>query len=471
MVKEHYANLEIIKESKNRFMSIINSLPDVIFILDIEGKFLDYAAGDKSWLIQSDKGYIGQNLTEFLPPDIANECLNKMKMAIETNELQIYEYDLNFDGNITSFEVRFNKFKEDQIFSILRNTTELKKAQRDYEYLSYHDQLTSSYNRRFFEEELINIDIKDNLPLSIAMIDLNGLKLTNDAFGHQMGDKMLCIVSDVLNSVCENSDFTARIGGDEFVLVCPKTSKKDMKKKIKKIHKKIEQAQDEAIVVSVSVGCDTKTDVSENIKTVLKKAEENMYSKKIIESQSMRNHTVQVIMKTLNEKNGREKIHSERVSAICRKIGEAMKMDSISIKELETAGLLHDIGKISINENILNKEGKLTVAEYNEIKKHPESSYQILKAIDAYAGLADDVLSHHERWDGKGYPRGLKEEEITVVSRIISIADAYEAMTSDRTYRKAMTKEEAIIELKNNAGTQFDERIVKIFEKKVFINL
>ena len=149
-------------------------------------------------------------------------------------------------------------------------------------------------------------------------------------------------------------------------------------------------------------------------------------------------------------------------------IGKAMKLDHLTNKRLETAGLLHDIGKIAISDEVLNKEGRLTEEEYNEIKRHPESSYQILKSIDAYAGLAEDVLSHHERMDGKGYPRGLAGDEISLIARIICVADAYEAMTANRSYRNAMPKETALAELKRHAGTQFDPDIVDVFEKKVF---
>ena len=194
-------------------------------------------------------------------------------------------------------------------------------------------------------------------------------------------------------------------------------------------------------------------------------AEDHMYRKKIRESQSMRNMTIQVILKTLNTKNEREKIHSENVSRICGIIGVALQMNYEDLKEIELSGLMHDIGKIAINEGLLNKPGKLTDAEYIEIKKHPEIGYQILKSVDAYSGLAEYVLSHHERWDGSGYPRGLKGDEIPLFSRIIAVADAYEAMVSDRSYRSAMTHEYAVKEIKRCAGSQFDPQIVNGFIK------
>jgi len=333
--------------------------------------------------------------------------------------------------------------------------------------LSYHDQLTGVYNRRYFEEALIQFDGEKYLPVAIAMVDVNGLKLTNDAFGHQTGDKLLRLVTEILCRNCPTQGVVSRIGGDEFVIICPNTSPDEMAELDRHIYKSVSAEKKKHPILSLSIGWEIKATAEQTMTDIFNKAEEQMYRKKLTESQSSRNQTIQAIMKTLNEKNAREKLHSERVSTISRLIGEAMNLDYGTVKEIETAGLLHDIGKIAVDDDILNKEGRLTDDEYNRIKKHPESSYQILKSINAYAGLAEDVLSHHERWDGKGYPRHLKGEEISLIARIICIADAYEAMTADRAYRSAMAKEHAISELKKYAGTQFDAEIVRIFEEKV----
>ncbi len=468
-IHEHNISLSELEKAHKRFETILSGLPDVIFILDKDGVFVDFEGADKSWLLDVGQDYRGKKITDYLPQNIANTCLKKLHLAIKTNQIQSCEYDLvdPESGEVSYYEVRLMKYEGDQGIAVLSNTTELKRAKRDYEYLSYHDQLTSVYNRRYFEEKIIEIDSKRNLPIAIAMLDVNGLKLTNDAFGHQVGDAMLKTVSRILQEVCVENFFVSRVGGDEFLLVSTKTNEHEIKAIIRKIYERIENACRADVIISVSIGFAIKTEAVQKITDVIKKAEENMYSKKVVESQSMRNQTVRAIMNTLNEKNAREKLHSERVSKICRLMGDAMKLDSITVKELETAGLLHDIGKISINENILDKDGGLSDDEYAQIKRHTESSYQILKSIDAYAGLADDVLSHHERWDGKGYPRGISGEEISLIARIIAVADSYEAMTADRSYRKAMSKEYALQELKNNSGTQFDPNVVKIFCAKV----
>jgi len=341
--------------------------------------------------------------------------------------------------------------------------TNMKSLEENFRYLSFHDQLTGLYNRHFLEAQLNLLDTQDNLPFTIVMADVNGLKLTNDAFGHKAGDVLLKKVADILKKECKTSDVAARFGGDEFVMLLPKTTSCQTEKIINRIYESIEAEKQDNIIISVSFGYDTKTTLDQSIDEVLTIAEEHMYRKKLVESQSMRNQTIKVIMQTLLQTNIREKIHSEKVSQISRSIGEAMQLDIDTLKELETAALMHDIGKIAINENVLNKAGPLTAAEYEEIKRHPEIGYHILKSVDAYTNLADYVLSHHERWDGTGYPRGLSGQEIPLVARIIAVADSFEAMIGERTYRNSMNPTAAAAEIKRCSETQFDPDIVNAF--------
>lgn len=463
----HAHALEMLQESEQRFSSIVNTLPDIIFILDRLGNFVDVAT-NKKWILEDNNDYIGMNLVDILPFHLAEESMKNIERTLIDDQVQFQEYHLMMGSENCSYEARFVKYNEEKVFIILRNTTELNKALYNYEYLSYHDQLTSLYNRRYLDETILKIDLSEDLPITIAMIDLNGLKLINDAFGHSVGDEVLMFVADKLKEVCPVTGYVARVGGDEFVMVSKRTSSSAMKEILEELYQKVRKEFRYGIIVSISAGYDTRIEAFQSTTEILKSAEKQMYENKIVESQSMRNQAVQAIVKTLNEKNEREKLHSERVSVICGLIGRAMKLDHITNKRLETAGLLHDIGKISVSDAVLNKEGKLTEEEYEEIKRHPESSYQILKSIDAYAGLAEDVLSHHERMDGRGYPRGIKGDDISLIARIICVADAYEAMTATRSYRLAMPKETALDELKRNSGSQFDPEIVEIFEKEVF---
>jgi len=196
-----------------------------------------------------------------------------------------------------------------------------------------------------------------------------------------------------------------------------------------------------------------------------------MYRNKLSESWSMRSRTIEMLMNSLYEKSNREMLHSKRVGQICEFIAKALGLKSDIIKNLSMAGLMHDIGKIGISESILNKEGKLTNREWKEIQKHPEIGYRILSSVNEFSEIATYILEHHERWDGKGYPRGLNGEEITLYARIIAIADSYDAMTNQRSYRNGLSEQEAIDEIIRCAGTQFDPDIAKVFIDQVLVKI
>lgn len=345
--------------------------------------------------------------------------------------------------------------------------TERKINEDKYRYLSVHDYLTGVYNRTYYEEKIKGLDIRKNLPLTVVYADVNGLKLANDAFGHKTGDDLLRQTAIVLKNVFGENTFIVRMGGDEFLVLLPNVGAKETEKLIQHAKEEASKVVINTIELSISFGWETKISEDEIINDILKKAENYMYRKKLVEGPSMRGKTIYAIINTLHEKNKREELHSRRVSKLCESIGRAMELSEKSIDELITVGLLHDIGKIAVNENILNKAGKLNDDEWQEIKRHPEVGYRILSAVNDMADLADFVLSHHERWDGRGYPRGLKGEETPWIARVIAIADTYDAITSERPYRKALSKEEAINEIVKNSGSQFDPQIVELFVEKV----
>jgi len=171
---------------------------------------------------------------------------------------------------------------------------------------------------------------------------------------------------------------------------------------------------------------------------------------------------VDCLLKDLEEKSFESDDHNYVMHNVAEKIGIQMGLSEIELKRLDLLILLHDIGKVNISKEILNKKSPLTADEWDVIKKHPETGYRILHATEEFAHVADDTLSHHERWEGQGYPHGLKGKEIPLLARIMAIVDAYEAMRSGRPYKKAMSQEEAVSELKGCAGFQFDPDLIDL---------
>ncbi|AFA47382.1 HD domain-containing protein [Acetobacterium woodii] len=347
-------------------------------------------------------------------------------------------------------------------FGTVQDITRIRKTEEAIRYLSYHDHLTGLFNRRFYEKVLVKLDKKENYPLTLVMADVNGLKMINDSFGHAVGDELLQKASNVIKKGCRENDIIARLGGDEFVIILIKTDVEAAAHFIKRLETMAAQEKIHGLKLSIAFGSRTKIRAEEDIQRVLKNAEDEMYRHKLYESASMRSKTIELIMNTLYEKSNREMRHSNRVSQICEKIGQKMDLQKNEINQIRTAGLIHDIGKMGIDEQILNKPGSLSDEEWKEIQRHPEIGYRILSSVNEFSEMATCILEHHERWDGRGYPKGLKGEEISIQGRIVAVADSFDAMTSDRTYRKGLAQEEAIAEINRCSGTHFDPQIAKM---------
>lgn len=343
---------------------------------------------------------------------------------------------------------------------VFRNVTEEKKRQDEINYISYHDSLTGLYNRRFFEEQLGKIDTEKNLPISVIMGDVNGLKITNDAFGHVEGDHLLQKAAEAMQAACRSTDIVARWGGDEYVILLPHTSQTEAEQIIARITKIESSMKVGPINVSVSFGCGTKEKEDESLFAVWKNAEDRMYEKKLTESENMRRRFIKNVLETLRDESPDQIGHFVRVGELSQQIGRAMHLPEKEITKLKLAARLHDIGKVAIDKSILTKRGSLTQQEWDDVKRHPDIGYKILKSSKRTAGISEYVLAHHERYDGKGYPAGLKGDKIPLLSRIITVADSFDAMTHDRNYRKAMSREQAEEELIQNKGTQFDPDVV-----------
>lgn len=350
----------------------------------------------------------------------------------------------------------------DKMSSLINNLENIVETRtEELEYLNCHDPLTGLKNRRCFENALQEIDNEAHLPLSVIFADINGLKMTNDIFGHAAGDELIKKTAEVLEEYCQENDIIGRVGGDEFIILLPNTSGKGITEIIEKIHMSLRQANVSAIKCSISMGFDTKTTQTQSMEEIMANAENKMYKDKVLNRKEINADIIGNIMTTLHKRNKKEKLHSQKVSFLSGKIGEALGFSATEIKRVTEAGYLHDIGKIVLDEKILQGQN-LSETEIEIKRQHPIVGYRILNLFDDTLDLAEAVYSHHENWDGTGYPKGLKGNEITIMGRIIAVAEAYDEITNEYGNLR-LDSESAMQKIKEMAGNRLDPEIVKAF--------
>lgn len=469
---------QLLFNEKEKFRTTLLSVGDGVISTDQQGKVLilnQVAEKLTGWTQEEAVGQPLETVYNIISEGTREKCESPVQQAFTSGQvsemtsqaIQISKNQIEMHTEYNAAPICDEQGKINGMVLVFRDITEKKQRQDEIKYLSFHDQLTGLYNRRFYEEELVRLDVERNWPLTIILGDINGLKMINDSFGHAAGDELIIKAGTAIKKGCRTDDIISRIGGDEFVILLPQTSAPEAEKIIARIKDFSFIEKVGALNISISFGSETKVKGEQKIKDVFKKAEDQMYHNKLFDNAWKRGKTVTTIINTLYQKIEREELHSQGVSQLCQSFGEALALSDQQINELKTAGLFHDIGKIAIDERILNKPGGLSDDEWKEIKRHSEIGFRILSAVNEMSDIAEYVLSHHERWDGNGYPKGIKGEEIPLGSRIIGIADAYDAMTGERCYTAALSAEEAVAELRKNAGIQFDPGLVEPFIKAV----
>ncbi len=348
-------------------------------------------------------------------------------------------------------------------FLFAQNISEMINREKEINHLLYRDSLTGLYNRRFFEEELKRLDTGRQLPISILMIDVNGLKVINDTYGHKAGDKHLKKVGDILKKSIRQEDILARWAGDEFVILMPNTDYEAARMLYSRIKKNCLISYQNGEPVSVAVGIAVKNNSEQEITEVLEKADMDMYKDKSQKQENSGEHIIKFMLEELKEKSFETIEHMEKVKILALGLADRLGLDDKDKETIKFMAQFHDIGMIMLSDEIYCKKEQLEKKDWQELRKHPLYGCRIINSLRSFNDVADNILSHHEWWNGQGYPDGLEGEEIPLFARIIAIADAYEVMRSGRPYKQAKSYDEAISELKHYRWIQFDGRLVDEF--------
>ncbi len=351
---------------------------------------------------------------------------------------------------------------------LAREHNKRENAEKKIIHQSRHDDLTGLYNRAFFEKEIERIDKEENLPISIIIGDADYLKIINDGLGHLEGDKLLRSIAQAFKTACRKDDVLARWGGDEFIALLPKTSEKkalEMCIEIKRICSNLKQS---IITPQVSLGATSKIKPDQKIGGVVMMAEDRMYIDKIQNEKNVRSRVLLALQNRLNQKCNTSQKHHQRFQKLAINMGHYLCLPNVEINLLGRLAIFHDIGKVAISSHIFTKLGSLSVEEWKEIKRHSDIGYRIAKSLPELAPIAQAIRAHHEWWNGKGYPLGLKAEKIPFLSRVLAIVDAYDVMVyGNRPYKKKFSSREALKELRDFAGRQFDPKLVNIFTEMI----
>jgi diguanylate cyclase (GGDEF)-like protein/PAS domain S-box-containing protein len=446
--------------------ALLNSIPDPLFILNSDGRFLDYKAQRDQLYIQPNK-FLGKTVFNVFSSDLAEVMMQNIHSALESNTLQTFEYQLLNSGILHYYEARLVPSGPTEVMAIIRDITDRYHLERQLRYTSMHDSLTGVYNRAYFEEHMKLSAQNCYKSIGLIVCDVDGLKLINDTSGHAAGDTVLKHISSIIKHSFEPNDLVARIGGDEFAVLLYDQTEKNIEEVCCHIRSQLKIYNQEHIMIpiSISLGYALSAENPSDMGALFKEADTNMYREKLHQKQSAKSAIVQALVKALEARDYLTEGHGHRLQDLVEEFSKSIGLPERQIADLRLLAHFHDIGKVGIPDSILFKPGPLSEEEWIVMRQHTDIGYRIANSVPDLIPIANWILSHHEHWNGKGYPQGIAGEKIPLACRILALADTYDAMTNDRPYRKAVSQQQAFVELKKFAGIQFDPILTKQFIK------
>jgi diguanylate cyclase (GGDEF)-like protein/PAS domain S-box-containing protein len=462
---------EALRESERQFRQLFEQATMGIFQSDFNHNIVKANHKACELLGYSCDELLGMNALEIIhPDDLRERPLQKNLNKLHSGEtLEIERRFCRGDGTYINVLVSLGRLglQEKNISHIImfQDISDRKHMEEKLQKMSFHDTLTGLYNRNYFEEEMSRLGISRYSPIGIMICDLDGLKFINDTLGHQAGDQMLIQVADILRQSFRTGDILARIGGDEFAVLLEETDAETMEQLLQRLRRAVREYNNTGpeIPLSLSLGQALGEGEAIDMHAVFREADNRMYREKIQREESARNAIIQALSKSMQARDFKTEGHCDRLQDLCVSLARSLNLSQDLVNDLTLLARFHDLGKVGVGDHILYKPGALTEDEWRQMRQHCEIGQRIASSVPDLQPIAELILKHHERWDGKGYPLGISGRDIPLPCRILAIVDAYDAMTSDRPYRKAMSKQKAVQELRRCARTQFDPDLVERF--------
>ncbi len=424
-------------------------------------------------------------------------------------QFRFFDY---FSQEDSDFSIRFKVRRASQVLNLKKESSNLKeqlaKKHKRIEKILLVDPLTGCYNWRYFlnrTHQELSASRRHMYSISFVAVDIDYFRKINELYGAKAADVVAKKLANILRDNLRKEDVLARWSGDEFFIILPQLKSNDVKKVASRIKEKIEIAKflyrNLVLNIKTSVGVvSSPEDGIFNTRDIINALDKCLiYAKRrggsaIIPYSQLKFKKAIRLKRKASVEDLRGKIekmnillsrdllemiygfaraieakdyytgkHVEYTATLAEEIAKALRLGGSELEDIKHAAVLHDLGKVGIKESILSKKGPLTYEEREVIKTHPSIAAEILRGIHALRGAVPAILYHHERYDGKGYPMGLKGEEIPLGARILAVADVYQALISDRPYRKGFSIRKALKIMKEESGKQFDPKIIKIF--------
>ncbi len=442
---------------------ILNYLSEPVILFDYDGWLTDYSKSILKVMPNAHFNIGSMTIDEFVSSG------NFIGFRpVDTD--QDFDWTTKIGGEDYTYSIKYRCMTDakgrslGKIF-VFHDITSMRDTYFNLEKSLLYDPLTGLYNKQSYLQQVPQWDNKRYWPVAVAVCNINGLKRINDQYGIEYGDAVMKQLAYFVKMHAGEDAYVAKLEGGDVLAVLEETTHNEAVEICEDIKKDLEGFYGRDVLIHLEYGVAVKEDAVTTMEQILGEAKSSMQNKKMLRDNSMSSSLVDSLKQTLSESDYETEEHVERTREMAARLGKALNLSDTDIGKLELLAIMHDIGKVAIPHQVLLKKGKLSDEEFEIMKQHTIKGYRIANASPELSSIADCILSHHEKWDGTGYPNKLKGEDIPLLARIISTVDSHDVMVHDRPYHRAMPEEDAIKELRRCAGTQFDPNIIEVFTR------